>query len=326
MKALKKILISLIITLFFFFLLTTFIATPDFLKPIIQEKVETLTGYPLRLEGKLSWHYVPHFGITIDSISLQLPNEKILTLQGMTLELKLLPLLHKEFEPTGLTINHAAYQFPHQGMIQLSHIQMTTHNATATAYNGTIHVEGSVDFKPTLQFDLHTTITNVALAALLQDATGKPYTTGKLSADSHITGQSIATLDGDINTTISQGRLQLNNFNNVAQQALLLIGQPPEPLDLFDHITTHATIHHGIADLTSDLVANNYHAHGTGQTNLNDLSLDMMIHAYYRNNNTAMPIHVQGPLTNPKVEIPLNKVLSGDLSTLADHLGQLFHS
>ena len=40
--------------------------------------------------------------------------------------------------------------------------------------------------------------------------------------------------------------------------------------------------------------------------------------------NTAMPIHVQGPLTNPKVEIPLNKVLSGDLSTLADHLGQLF--
>ena len=63
----------------------------------------------------------------------------------------------------------------------------------------------------------------MALAALLQDATGKLYTTGKLSADSHITGQSIATLD-EILTPLSARKTTIGiNFNNVAQQALLLI-------------------------------------------------------------------------------------------------------
>jgi len=329
MTVLKKILIGLVVTFVLFFFMTGFIFTPEFLKPIIQEKMETLTGYQLRLDGNLSWHYFPHFGVNAERLSLELPKKSILTLENITLGLEFLPLLHKEFKPTHVSIDQASYQFPHGGMIKFNHIYMTLHTFTAELYQGSVNIEGSVNFQPSLQFDINSTVSNTALAPLLQDLTGKPYASGTLSGNSHLTGQSLATLSGDANATIAQGELQFPHLNAITRQAMLLIGQPlsqKNAISLFDQITAKATINQGIANITGDLSAKNYRAHGTGSTNLNDLSIDMMIDAYYQQNNTAIPIRIRGPIANPKVDVQLSKVLGNDLSTLADHLQQLFHS
>ena len=89
------------------FLVTT--VDPNSLKPQISEKVESLTGRALSLDGDISWRFYPWVGVTLNDFSLSnregFSPENMLEASQVDVQLKLLPLLSKQLEIGKIVLN-----------------------------------------------------------------------------------------------------------------------------------------------------------------------------------------------------------------------------
>ncbi len=88
--------------------LVTFV-NPNRFKPLIAGQVMKYTGRQLMIEGDLSWSLFPYFGIKTGHILLNNPagfDQKIFAeMQHATIGVKLLPLLNKKIESSGIALD-----------------------------------------------------------------------------------------------------------------------------------------------------------------------------------------------------------------------------
>lgn len=89
-------------------LLVTFVS-PNRFKPLLTEQVKKLTGRELVIDGNLSWTVYPNLGIKVGHLELKNPSnfkqDIFAEIQSATMGFKILPLLHRQIESSGITLN-----------------------------------------------------------------------------------------------------------------------------------------------------------------------------------------------------------------------------
>lgn len=214
-------------------------------------------------------------------------------------------------------------------------------------YQGKAQGQASINLQSkTPRFSLSTNLVGAQIGGFLQDVVGQEYATGTLMADLNIKGQGLnadevlKSLDGSINSTMTDGELRFSDLNHTISSALLVIGQTKvdkKTLSLFDSLKMQAQLNStGIANLDLNLLSDAFKATANGEVDLLKQTIDLMIKAYYtRSKNTAdiaIPINITGPIMSPSVSVNASSTLlntvvnrgSKDLKNLGDSLKKLF--
>ncbi len=88
--------------------LATFV-NPNRFKPLIAEKIQSITGRQLIIDGDLSWTIFPTFGVKTDHIVLKNPagyDQAIFAeVKHVTLSVRLMPLWHQKIESSGISLD-----------------------------------------------------------------------------------------------------------------------------------------------------------------------------------------------------------------------------
>lgn len=214
-------------------------------------------------------------------------------------------------------------------------------------YQGKAQGQASINLQSkTPRFSLSTNLVGAQVGGFLKDIVGQEYATGTLMADLNIEGQGVDTdeilksLNGSINSTMTDGELRFADLNHTISSALLVIGQTKvdkKTLSLFDSLKMQAQLNStGIANLDLNLLSDAFKATANGEVDLLKQTIDLMIKAYYtRSKNTAdiaIPINISGPIISPNVSVNASSTLlntvvnkgSKDLKNLGDSLKKLF--
>jgi AsmA protein len=107
-KAIIGVLIVLIVVVVLAAILLITLVNPNRFKPFIAEQVQKRMGRQLTIEGDLSWSFYPYLGIKVGHAELNnlagFSQKNFAELESATVGVKVLPLLHRKFESSGMTI------------------------------------------------------------------------------------------------------------------------------------------------------------------------------------------------------------------------------
>jgi uncharacterized protein involved in outer membrane biogenesis len=92
------------------FVLLAIFVNPNRFKPVITQQVKKYTGREITIDGDLSWTIFPALGVKVGHLSIANPPEfqqkTFAEIEGATVEVKALPLLHSKIHSNGITIKN----------------------------------------------------------------------------------------------------------------------------------------------------------------------------------------------------------------------------
>lgn len=132
--------------------LATFVS-PNRFKPLIVDQVKKYTGRDLVIDGDLSWTLVPTLGVKIGHLQLNnTPDFKqkvFAKMDSATISVKVLPLLHKRIESSGITIKGLTLNLikNEKGQVNWADLQKPT-SATDKSETPTVKPEETITPSP----------------------------------------------------------------------------------------------------------------------------------------------------------------------------------
>jgi len=286
----------------------------------ITEKLSTITGYDVSIEGPMAWEYIftPH--VSIEKIAFKSQGETLIELEHVTLHPNFFALLQKK---TNIAIKfqhwrqHRLNFYEGSAQIQYDKDTLILKHIDTQCYQGQLSGEATVNLHNTLpEFEIKLKLTHAKIEDFLGDIANTHILTGEMDANVRLhsmgknTTEFLQSLSGNIHIDVMNGQLK-------------------EQKNTFDQLEVNTQISDGIAHNHFKLLAKNYYANGEGSINLITEALDLQVKAYYthskKTKNTSIPIHITGTLASPQVDIDLATPLSQLLHTDKNKLLQRLH-
>lgn len=295
--------------------------THTFTPSWITEKLSTITGYDVSIQGPVNWQYIftPH--VSIENIRFQSQGETLIELDHITIHPDLFSLLQKKVT--------MAVTFQHWRQHRLNFYQGSAHiqydkdtlilkNIDTHGYQGQLSGQATVNLRNTPpEFDITLRLTHANMEDFLRDIANTNILRGEMDGNIRLhskgknTTEFIQSLSGNINIHAIKGQVE-------------------EKKNAFDQLNINSHITDGVAHSDINVRAKNYHADGEGSINLLTKVLNLKLNAHYthskKTKNTGIPIYITGTLASPQVEIDLATPLSQLLHTDKNKLLQRLHN
>lgn len=94
--------------------------TPEKLNSIISKQVSAHSNMTLNIQGKTKWSFYPHISLNVSDAELNRNTADHINIGNINIGVKLLPLLSKHIEPTGLTLKDIEYTDSENNKITLA--------------------------------------------------------------------------------------------------------------------------------------------------------------------------------------------------------------
>lgn len=297
------------------------ILTTNISKQFIIQKLEATTGYQVSIEGDLDWHYTLRPNVEIKKIIFHAQNKTVIQFEHANIGIALLPLLQKRFsisfhfktwQQNQLHFENGAAHLTYENNL------LTLSDFNADFYQGQISGHALINLNndtPTFQMSLKTTQTQIA--SLLKDIANTASVSGKMELQANLksagsdANQFIQNLNGNINITVKEGKLNTIHFGNVISYVTSNIDK--QQADFFNTLSIHDVVVNGVGNSQIDLLAKSYMATGKGSINFNTQALNIHLNAYYiqsqKTKNIAIPVTITGLIASPNVSVDLSKPL-----------------
>lgn len=182
---------------------------PNRFKPLIVEQVQKYTGRQFAMDGDLSWSLFPYLGIKVRHIRLanapDFGSAPFAEIDGATLGVRILPLLHAQIESSGITL---------KGL----HLTLVKHADGKTNWE---------DLLPANQ-NQHVSSQPAKTAALGLAISGIDITDANISLVDEKTKQTLAIKNFDLHAK----NINLNNPFPVSAEFILAANQPPKSVHI----------------------------------------------------------------------------------------------
>jgi len=307
---------------------------PNEFKPLIVSQFKQFTGFEISIPGQLSWSFYPHLGMGVSEVKVSDPGVFTSQLKNLVVRVRFLPLLHKQFDFSKLSIEDLRLNELQatnvQAKLALTNQVLSIQSLTAQLYQGQLDSQATINLQQATPV-MHITgnLNQVEVADLIKglsgivpkfELSGIANFSGDLTTKGKQKSELINQLNGQVGVAMSNGVVKGIDLAFYVNTAVALINKEPLPQKPentqteFGNLTGTAQVKDGIMT-TNNLTLESplFHASARGTIDLNNQSIDYHMDIISKIDpkankllalyGKAVPVRVTGSLSDPSIAL-----------------------